>query len=125
MSLLTPQAGVSDVSNQNIACECPKVLEVRLDFTTFTTWDVDLSYLIDRGALSAVQSVYIDNGLNANAITLQCEVTNQRITLLANRQGYFPIALPNPPKFRVTAAGGISRLHLFNVPMPVGVWPTA
>ena len=64
---------------------------VALDFSTINNASGDLSQEQTSGAIGFVQSVFIDNSLNTKALSITFPGTQQKITVKANTQGYYPI----------------------------------
>lgn len=84
--------------NQNIAAFAPNFVPT----CDWFTWDIDntingrmmridISQQIQQAGIEALQSVYIDNGPNNSAVTVELTATKQRITCPPNSQGWFPL----------------------------------
>lgn len=105
----------------------PKILPVysqELDFSSVTTIALDFVKELEGEVIGEIQSVYIDNLNNPNALTLTVAETQFRITALGNTQGMYPVGgIAN--KLAVQSAATTSAavaLHFFNVPMAPFVW---
>ncbi|MGI0012236.1 MAG: DUF1859 domain-containing protein [Nitrososphaera sp.] len=93
-----------------------RVLPLVFDFSSDTVQEFSMP-LSDVGLFS-VQTVYIDNGGNANAVTLTIRGTNQRIIVSPNSQGYYALlASPQALDIIVEATAGIVRFHFINIAM--------
>ena len=53
--------------------------------------EFDISQIVQNGGMKALQSVYIDNGPNSCAMTLEVMSTKQRVTCPPGHQGWFPL----------------------------------
>jgi hypothetical protein len=71
-----------------------------------------------------VQSIYIDNSLNASPISIVFGGTNQKINMRANRQGYIPVCVPQGQcQFTAKSAGNVVvPILLLSMMMPYLVW---
>ncbi len=66
--------------------------------------EFDISQVIQAGGMKVLQSVYIDNGPNSCAMTLEVKSTKQRITCPPGGQGWFPlICAAKDGRFRLGA----------------------
>lgn len=105
--------------------EKPKVLPITLDFSTYTSVDINLLNENTKGVLQFVQSIYIDNKDNADPLEVTIPVTGQRITCPSSCQGTFPIYAVD--QFQATFAcvgGNDAKVHLCNFAQPYSVWQT-
>lgn len=115
------------IFNQLVPNEGPKAIRIVCDFSTTDTYNVDVTVAQESGIMRAVQTLYIDTSEADQPIVLYSPRTGQRITVLPDRQGYFPFLIPNPPIFDVTSqasVGSIATIIMLNVPMPAQWWPT-
>lgn len=103
----------------------PKVLPVRLDFTSSQAINVDLGQVNTLGKIGFVQSAYIDNSGNTASLTLVGSLLGQKIIVPAGAQMFTPLLLPNPPQMVASSTGNvIVPMFLLNVPMPFGLNPS-
>jgi hypothetical protein len=111
------------VYNGPIPKEGPKVVPVSVNFATNNTFPIDFTLLFQRGVLSEIQAVWIDNtGNNAN-VTLTNLQTNQVIDVPAGFQGTVPVFASNPPQFKAQSAGnGPVQFMFLNVPIISQNW---
>lgn len=113
------------VSNGYAPAGGPRALPITLDFTTVTSIALDLLQEIEAGVINIVQSVYVDNSANPNALTLIWDQTNQRVVIPANAGGIWPVITPkDAPRLIAStlATGVIVGIILLNVPMPLTQW---
>lgn len=116
------------IFNQLVPGEGPKAIRAMLDFSTTDGYSINMTTQQESGIIKAIQTLYIDASKLLQPATFIAGLTQQRITVLPNTQGYYPFLLPNPPQFDVESTasmGSIVVIHMLNVPMPQGVWATA
>lgn len=78
-------------SNMVLPPEGPKVYPFTLDFTASNEQTLDFVAQIQGGFISFVQSVLIDNRLNANELILTTEQVNFPYAIPAGKQAYMPL----------------------------------
>jgi hypothetical protein len=102
----------------------PLGVRVDLDFTAAQLVRMDLIREIGIGVIDLVQSIYIDNGSNAQPISIEFSGLMYKITCRANRQGIFPvIGLSGQLQLSAATAGAvIVPIILINVPMQTATW---
>lgn len=103
----------------------PKTVPVILDFTgTDGTVEVDGSQLVQQNKIEYIQCLYVDNHDNPNPLIINTDLTQQRIVVPANSQGYYSILQPNPPKFifETTIGAFTVPVQFLNVPVQPCVW---
>lgn len=129
MAGTTTQSAVSqgniDLKVGSMPKEGPRDIPVRLDFSTFDTYNIDLTAQQQGGQFSFVQTVYIDNGDNAASFSLTASATGQRVTIPPGAQAYMPFLQPNPPQMVATttpAASLIVTVQFLNFYIPPVVW---
>lgn len=72
------------------------------------SFDDDLTNEMLQGSIETVQSVYIDNSLNGQSVSIQFKGgPRQKITCPANAQGYFPVVPFGAVKFTATSTGAV------------------
>jgi hypothetical protein len=103
---LTGQMQTQNVSNNQVPTEGPKVIPVTLDFSAGQSFLVNLSYQQQQLQISQIQSVYIDNSLNAEPLVLSIGNNLQSVSIPGGMQGYLNIDCPNPPIITATCTGG-------------------
>lgn len=101
----------------------PAAVNLNLDFSQATSLTADLSNLVQRGQISDVQALFIDNSQNGNPITIVVNILNQRIVIPAGAQAYMPV-LAQQPTFYITtvALGDIVQAFALNFPVMTAVW---
>jgi hypothetical protein len=114
-----------NVNGQKIPDEGPKSVGVPLDFSATDTYTLDLQNVIQRGFMSMVQGVYIDNSLNGSTLSISFGGTSQVIKIAPNRQGYRMVLCPNPANQIVffTTGGVALNVQLLNFPVTNSDWP--
>lgn len=120
--LTTVNSLPSSVANALAPAEGPKALPLQLLFGTATSYTFNVSLLSQQGWLSNVQCIFVDNSLNASALTINVpNVCNEIIP--PNAQAFVPIPCPQNVTLTFTCSGGqTANVVLFNVPMPAAVW---
>lgn len=111
--------------NQVLPKEGPKVFGFNLDFRTLGSQDVDLSLQVQQEFISFVQGWFIDNSLNAAAVSISTTGTNQGIRIPAGKQAYMPMFITDECKLTITttpAANLIVPFYVTNVPVMPYVW---
>ncbi len=105
--------------------EGPKTIPFVFDFSQQATYPADLQNLQGRNFFSAAQSVFIDNSLNAAAVSITFDGTQQKVTAKPYTQGYYTVLCPNPIRFLAASTGAVVvRVYLLNVPVAGAVWST-
>lgn len=119
-----PVRGTFPMPNTQKPVSGPIGLPITLDFTGITTQDIDLALELQSGTIDYVQSVYIDNSANANALTLTFGGAQYKIVCKANFQGIFPVIAPvGIVRFTAACAGNPKiPIILFNTVVPYFLW---
>lgn len=113
------------VSNMIVPRGGPKIVPVRLDFQGTDEIIVDGNQVVTQGKIEYIQTIYIDNSNNTSPLSIECDITGQRITIPANAQGNFNLFMPNNPRFIVTTAGNfVIEMFFCNFPLMPSVWST-
>jgi hypothetical protein len=106
----------------------PRALYYPVTFTAASaSVEVNLSEEEMMAQLKFVQSLYIDNGDNGAALTVTIQMTQQRIKVKANTQGYYPVLVPNSAKLTFSLAAAaplVVPVQFINVPLPAIQWAT-
>src|SRR5215475_6194048 len=114
------------VSNGYAPAGGPRALPITFDFSITSPQAIDLVQEIEANIINMVQSIYVDNSLNANTLTIIFDQTNQKIVVPATAQGLWPVITPkDAPRLvlSTTPAGGLLvNIILLNVPMPLTAW---
>lgn len=129
MGLLNQNAlSIQLPTNQQLPDEGPKAIPVRLDFTPSSpatlTYVLDLELIWSQAKISMIQTIFIDNSQNSNALSVTVNGTGQIIVAAANTQGYYAVLCPNPPKLSFSSASSSVALVVFliNIPISGVVW---
>ncbi len=114
------------ISNDLVPCEGPRAVPLNLDFTLFDSYVLDYASMQDRGFLSMVQALYIDNSANTAALTVLIGGSLQTIKAAPGSQGYYSVLAPNPIKMTFTSVGGGAvYVALVNTQMATDKWNPA
>lgn len=119
---------IPQVSSRLVPPEGPKAIPVILDFTSVTSYSLDLTVQYDRQYISMIQTMFIDMSDPAlNQLTIQTSNLGvQQLVAAPNTQGYYQAQVPSPARltFSVPGTGGIARVLLLNTDIPGAVWKT-
>jgi hypothetical protein len=115
----TAQIAGFPVAYPGFTKEGQRAFPLTFDFTAIASYTTDLETQFQNGMFKALQTVFFDNADNANPATLLFSPVGPRIVIAKQSQGYFPIALVNPPRFTLsTTIAAISvRLIFYNFPV--------
>lgn len=119
--------GTFGVNNAIIPKGGPKVVRAILDFSAASEILIDGQQIVSQGQIEYLQGFYVDNASNPVAITFVMSVTNQRIIVPANTQGYYSMLIPNDPKIVATMPQLNNRrveCFFYNVPIQSQNWKT-
>lgn len=88
---------------------------------------IDLEQPISEDKIEFIQSVFIDNSLNAAALVLSNTMSNQSVICPPLAQAYLTVLAPNPAKFVVTSTTTnlVIPIHFLNFPVAMLVWKVA
>jgi hypothetical protein len=104
------------------------VMAMALDFTNVAAINIDVTEEILSQKIDFIQSVYIDNSLNASQVTLKfvdgISTAGYLVTAQPYSQGWYPVAVPVGKLVFVagTAQGIIINIKLANIAMPYFTW---
>lgn len=104
----------------------PMSLTVPMDFPNLgNNFSSDLFFDNALPTLGYVQCIFIDNSLNAQPFSITFDATQQKITIPANSQGYFPVLTIERTGYKVASTGGVVVPVIFlNTLTPMAVWKT-
>ena len=103
-----------------------KAVPVNFDFSLNAAYDVDLTQLKNLGQIEIVQSVFIDNSQNNQAIVVTVFGTTQSIAVGPTSQGVYPILVTDKARFTVSSAGnGKAQIQLINAQLPPAQWASS
>lgn len=113
-------------SNLVLPPEGPRVLPFILDFSTVGTATQDLQLPIQNGVIKNIQTMFVDNSANANALNIKVGLNGQLIVVPPRSQGYFSILFNEQDSqftFSTTAAANLKpSVYFANVPIMPAVW---
>jgi hypothetical protein len=126
MNVNQQQLQVSLVSNGLVPDDGRRAIPITLDFTgaDITQYIFDYQNMQSRGFMSMVQTVYVDNSANSNALVITVGGTGQQIQAPPNTQGYYPVLCSNPIRFVFSSPANSSlvTVQLINVAISGQVW---
>jgi hypothetical protein len=126
MSVASGASGVFPVSFGYYPAEGSRCVSAQYNWATQAGYAEDLSQLAARGIETTIQSVFVDNAANTQAVTLVIGGSGQVVVIPPLAQGTFPLYFTGTPSFTISvpaAAAGLTRLFLLNVPgSGAGVW---
>jgi hypothetical protein len=100
--------------------EGPRCIPLTLDFTLSLAYDLDYSNMQSRNFISMVQTIWVDNSLNAAVLEVTMVGTNQVIKVPAGIQRYYTVLQPNPIKMSFASTGAVvCQVILMNFPVHI------
>jgi hypothetical protein len=123
-------AGVFPTSFGYYPVEGSRVVQAQYNWGGQASYNEDLSQLVARGVETTIQSVYVDNSANPQAVTLMVSGTGQVVIVPPNQQGTYPLFFTGAPSLmifvpNVGTANTVTRCHYLNVPTnTAGTWGT-
>ena len=113
-----------EVFNGPFPLEGPKAIPFICQFTgSIGAIPIDFTGIFQRGLITLIQTVFIDNSNNTQETTLVANGTNQTIIAPSQSQGYYNIAVTNPPRFIVSSGGGVNvPMQFLNVAVTSSIW---
>lgn len=125
--MTTQTLGKQHAAHKVYACAEPKkgsqVVSLDLNLVSNDTSIVDFTVSEFASVIEFIQSLYIDNSLNASSVTVLMDVTNQKITIPPNSQAYIKILGSERGKFTFTSAGGVTvPVQFCNFPTDTIIW---
>lgn len=115
---LTPIPATILERTLGMPAEGPKCVPVTLDFSAADTYNLDYSNMARRGFMQSLQTVWVDNSLNGDPVSIIIPASQQTVKIPANTQGYYCLICPNPIKISFTSAGAaVVTVLLLNFPV--------
>lgn len=111
--------------NMVLPPEGPKAYSFLLDFTAENTQVLDFISQIQAGHIAFVQSILIDNRLNANPIEIVTEQINFPYAIDAGKQAYMPLFVTDSARLTFRTPQALSLVVpvvVSNVPVTPFVW---
>lgn len=120
--------GVFPVSYGYYPAEGSRCVTAQYNWTT-QGYAEDLSGLPAMGVETTIQSAFIDNSSNPQAVTLTVGGTGQVVVIPPNSQTVVPLFFVGTPSYSISvptvgAASAVTRVYLLNVPCGSGGWGT-
>ena len=117
------------VQNQVLPKGGPKAVPVSLDFGAANgqaEWILDAQNMQALGRFSNLQTIWVDNSLNTQLLTITMGGSGQVLKVQPGKQGYYPVLSANPiyVVFSVPATNGTDAtvIMLLNFPCPFAEW---
>lgn len=99
-------------------------MPLNLDFSGGVQ-EIQIDLVLEQflAVIEMIQGVFIGNQDSAQPFEMEVQGSSQLIVLGKNKQGFFPLFVPNPPKIICRSTGGVViPLVLYNVPVGASVW---
>ncbi len=113
-------------TNMVLPPEGPRVLPFIYDFQTAAIIDQDLVLPIQNGVIESIQTMFVDNSTNPNALTINVGEKGQTIVFPPRSQGYVPILFNDQDgtfTFSTTqGVGVVVNVFFANVPIMPIIW---
>jgi hypothetical protein len=101
-------------------------IPVDFDFSAGADHVADFSALESKGVIANVQSFYIDNLANPQAVSVTDPTTQQTITIPALSQAYMPLLSKAPNQLNISGTGTATvTINFNNFYMPPYIWGTS
>lgn len=118
-------------STQNLNCagEGPRGVPITLDFSSNTSYSLDLGSSQARLLISLIQAFYFDNTLATTPLTVYFPDSDQSIICPANTEGYLNCLCPGNVQDGIarmrfsSASGAVVKIKLLNFPVINYIWP--
>lgn len=111
------------VNNLSVPCEGPRTFPVICNWGVAPSYSLDLQNTEALKRLSMVQSVFIDNSLNDQSVSVLSVITGMTLTIKAGQQGNLNIDVPNPAQFVFSSTGTLkTKFQIQNFPVTNEVW---
>lgn len=112
-------------SNMVLPPEGPKVYAFQLDFTASGSKEIDMGPEVEKGFISFVQTLLIDNRLNGQPLTFTAEQIGFEYSIPAGKQAYMPVFVTGTAKLNFKtpqAANLVVPIVVSNTPCQPYVW---
>lgn len=114
-----------NIFNQRWPSDCPKSLQVTLDFAAANQWDINTLLLQTKDFIEGIQSCYYDNSQSADNFTFICPDTGFSTFFRARWQGYRPLIIANNQlNGSFNGVSGVAKVILMNTPVQPLEWST-
>lgn len=120
-------SGFFPIANGELPAESGRGTNVRVNWTAQggLPYTGDLYEVIENGALTLVQSLFVDNADVAETVIILISGSYHRIEVPPNSQGFIPVFSAGTSAFSVssTATSGTTQISFLNMPLPAMMWP--
>lgn len=100
----------------------PIAYPFKLDFTAKAEQVVDMTPEISAGHIDFISGVYVDNGANADALSIEVASIGQVVRIPAGKQAYMPLLVTDAPMLTMrTTPNNALIIPFFALNFPV--WP--
>jgi hypothetical protein len=125
MQINAQSLSFQNVNGQKIPAEGAKSITISLDFSKANIYTLDLQNLIQRGFMSMVQGMFMDNSNGGTTLGVSFGGTGQAVKIAPNRQGYRVVLCPNPANsIQFVSNSGVQvSITLLNFPVTNSDWP--
>lgn len=119
------------ISNGTIPPEGPKAVGVVAPFGDGSgneTYSFNALLTETQGFMKSIQSMFVDNSVNGDAVVITARQLGAAITVPANSQAYLPILVAPKDVITISSASGGGdtpspvTVIFVNVPLPAAVW---
>lgn len=118
-------SNVQIVANQTIPGDTPKSLQLYLDFSAGSSFQLGLLLQQQMARIGAIQTIFVDNKDTDSAMILTFTGSGQNIKCKGRTQGYYNVLAVSPVDVNIASTSGILQLiHFLNIPVPGVVWAT-
>ena len=110
------------VFNNSYPPEGPKTIEKNVQFAAAEIQSFDFVLDMERQKVTRIQGFFFNN-VSGPDCTITCPVTNQKIKMLAGKQGSVVLLVSGSPKFEIESSGpGTVRMHFVNFPINTAIF---
>jgi hypothetical protein len=103
--------------------EGPVTIPLNIDFTAQSSYQFDATYIQQKGYVSLLQSIYVDNSLANVPFIMQVATTNQIVKVPAYSEAYIPLPITNKLALNFSSGSGlVIPVQLMNIAINATVW---
>lgn len=111
------------IFNALIPREGPRMVPFTISFPDLPEFEIDLTITVQQKRISVIQTVFIDTSACDQPVRLSVFGTLETIHAAPGSQGYYPLLVPDTPKFTISSSSSEPCILIFlNVPVPASVW---
>lgn len=112
-----------EVYNGLAPLKAPRAMLLNFDFSIAASFSFDLQLAQSLDKLEFIQSIYVDNADNSSSVIFTFGISNQRVIIPSNSQGYVSVLCPNAPRFTVACDNAVViPVHLLSFPVAQMIW---